>query len=100
MTDAHWLAYAPPGVWSSGPVVITTLGVTLGVMQQYRERGWEIKGPYVEVEQIAEQREKIREHTESIRGLLAGPVDYGIKTALRFHAEAILALLSEEPQHD
>jgi hypothetical protein len=43
-----WIAYAPPGVWSSGPAVVTDLaGIdTERHLASYRKMGWEVHGPY------------------------------------------------------
>lgn len=47
-----WIATAPAGVWTSGPVVIWDLGDTGLVanermVERYRAQGYKVMGPYV-----------------------------------------------------
>lgn len=41
-----WVAEAPPGVWSSGPVVIYVLPGE-DTVEEYKRMGWTVRGPYV-----------------------------------------------------
>lgn len=46
MRNVIWLANAPAGKWSSGPVIIDE-EIVPGLLQRYRDMGWEITGPFV-----------------------------------------------------
>lgn len=46
-TERLWIATAPAGVVSSGPSVIYDEGTADPILDQYREMGWEVVGPYV-----------------------------------------------------
>lgn len=46
-SDRIWIATAPTGTWSSGPSVIYDEGTADPILDQYREMGWEVAGPYV-----------------------------------------------------
>lgn len=39
----HWLAEAPPGVWSQGTAVVSEPET----VEQYLDMGWKVSGPYV-----------------------------------------------------
>lgn len=45
-TERLWIATAPAGVPSSGPSVIYDEGTADPILDQYREMGWEVVGPY------------------------------------------------------
>ncbi len=46
--DRLWLLYAPPGVWSSGPlVVIEKYSLLDESYQSLIDKGWEVEGPFV-----------------------------------------------------
>jgi hypothetical protein len=42
-----WIAEAPLGQWSSGPVVIYDIPGEADSCEQYRAMGWTVVGPYV-----------------------------------------------------
>lgn len=41
-----WLAWAPAGTWSSGPLVIYDLNDPQVTIAEYEAVGWSVIGPY------------------------------------------------------